>query len=485
VIEVAGSLKRRLAVWLLVTVTGLGALLMIEARVSSQRAAERAYDSQLEAAALTIAEAVQWQQGEPLIEVPAAALQILATRHQERVFYAVLDADGEAVSANLPFAIEPSWRERAAAEPLALTARLDGEAWRLYGREVDSAGWVSQEPVQVWVGHTRAGRMALAGELFERTLTRFVAMVLLAGVLMALALRVALGPMRRLRRVLRRRDADDMRPLDARVPEEMRELAQTLDHLFARQRQSREALLRFTADASHQLKTPLAGLQSVSELALKSEDPADWQAALTTVHEGAGRTSRLAGQLLSLARLRHLGEADEIAPLDLAALLRETLLEWAGREAARDHDLGLAEPPAGPVWVRAEGWAIRELLGNLIDNALRYTPPGSVITLGLERLGGLEVLKGLEGGDPDRERVDEVALFVEDDGPGVPVEARERLLQPFERGGRQDTDGSGLGLSIVDSIAHRLGGRLTLAAREPHGLVVRLHLPLCDPKEAP
>lgn len=466
-IEVAGSLKRRLTVWLLITVTGLGTLLMIEAWVSSKRAAERAYDSQLKASALTIAEAVQWEQGQPLIEVPAAALQILATRHQERVFYAVLDADGEAVSTNLPFAIEPGWRERVVDAPLVLTRSFGGEAWRLYGRQVDSAGWVSQEPVQVWVGHTRAGRVALADELFERALTRFVAMVLLAGVLMALALRVALGPMRRLRRVLRRRDADDMRPLDARVPEEMRELAQTLDHLFARQRQSREALLRFTADASHQLKTPLAGLQSVSELALKSEEPADWRAALTAMHEGAGRTSRLAGQLLSLARLRHLGEADKVAPLNLAAVLRESVLDWAGREAARNHDLGLAELPAVPVWVRAEGWAVRELLGNLIDNALRYTPPGSVITLGFEGL----------------DQRDDVALFVEDDGPGVPVETRERLLQPFERGGRQDTDGSGLGLSIVDSIARRLGGRLTLAARAPHGLVVRLHMPLCDPEE--
>ncbi|SEL12467.1 sensor histidine kinase [Halomonas daqiaonensis] len=466
-IEVTGSLKRRLAVWLLVTVTGLGALLMVEAWMSTHRAAERAYDSQLEAAALTIAEAVQWQQGEPLVEVPAAALQILATRHQERVFYAVLDADGEAVSTNLPFAIEPAWREQVTSAPMALTTRLDGAAWRLYGREYDSAGWVSQEPVQIWVGHTRGGRVALADELFERTLTRFVAMVLLAGVLMALALRVALGPMRRLRRQLRHRDADDMRPLDARVPEEMRELAQTLDHLFARQRQSREELLRFTADASHQLKTPLAGLQSTSELALQSEDPADWQAALTAVHEGAGRTSRLAGQLLSLARLRHLGEADAVAPLDLAAVLRETVLEWAGREVARHHDLGLAELPDGPLWVCAEGWAIRELLGNLIDNALRYTPPGSVITLGVAVHG------------------DEAVLFVEDDGPGVPADTRERLLQPFERGGRQDTDGSGLGLAIVDSIARGLGGRLTLGTCKPHGLVVRLHLPLCDPKETP
>ncbi|MBB3141114.1 sensor histidine kinase N-terminal domain-containing protein [Halomonas organivorans] len=466
-IEVSGSLKRRLAVWLLVTVSGLGALLMVEAWWSAHRAAQRAYDSQLEAAALTIAEAVQWQQGEPVVEIPAAALQILATRHQERVFYAVLDADGEAVSTNMPFAISPSWRERAAHAPRALTTEFDGTSWRLYGREYDSAGWVSQEPVQIWVGHTREGRLALADELFERTVSRFVAMVLLAGVLMAMALRVALGPMRRLRRQLRAREADDMRPLDARVPEEMRELAQTLDHLFARQRQSREALLRFTADASHQLKTPLAGLQSVSELALKSPEPADWHAALGAVHEGAARTSRLAGQLLSLGRLRHVEEAGEVAPLDLAALLRETLLDWAGREAARYHDLGLDELPAGPSYVRAEAWALRELLGNLIDNALRYTPPGSTITLGLT--GDAETL----------------TLYVEDDGPGVPAEARERLLQPFERGGRQDTDGSGLGLAIVDSIARRFDGRLSLAERSPHGLAVRLHLPRCAEEETP
>ncbi len=464
-IEVSGSLKRHLAVWLLVTVTGLGALLMLEAWWSSRRAAERAFDSQLEAAALTIAESVQWQRGEPVVTIPAAALQILATRHQERVFYAVLDADGEAVSTNMALSIAQGWRERAARAPWALTTGFDGVSWRLYGREVDSAGWVSQEPVQIWVGHTREGRRALADELFERAVSRFVAMVLLAGALMAMALRVALGPMRRLRRQLRLREADDTRPLDARVPEEMRELAQTLDHLFARQRESREALLRFTADASHQLKTPLAGLQSTSELALKSPEPADWRAALSAVHDGAARTSRLAGQLLSLARLRHVAEAGERTPLDLAALLRETLLDWAGREAARDHDLGLDELPAGPCRVRAEAWALRELLGNLIDNALRYTPAGSTITLGLVR------------------EADTVELYVEDDGPGVPAEARERLLRPFERGGRQDTDGSGLGLAIVESIARRLGGRLSLAAREPHGLVVRLRLPRCDDDE--
>lgn len=458
-IEVDGSLKARLAVWLLITVSGLGALLMLEAYSATRRAAEGAYDSQLESAALTIAEAVQWQEGRPVVEVPAAALQILATRHQERVFYAVIDSSGRRISANLDLPIPPAARELAAREPVWRDTRHGGSGWRLHGREHDSAGWETQDPVQIWVGHTLGGRQALAGELFERAVIRFLAMVLLAGVLMLLAMRVALRPMRRLRHLLRRREADDMRPLDARVPEELREMAETLDTLFARQRESRDALLRFTADASHQLKTPLAGLQSTSELALQSREPDEWHRALSAVHDGARRTSRLAGQLLSLARLRHVSDGSELAPLDLAALLRATVLDWAEREVAVDHDLGLAELPATPVIVRGEPWALRELLGNLIDNALRYTPPGSEITLGLETGG------------------DEVVLYIEDDGPGVAPQVRERMLRPFERGGRQDTHGSGLGLAIVDSIARRHDARLQVSARAPHGLRIDLIFP--------
>ncbi|WP_218938130.1 sensor histidine kinase [Billgrantia lactosivorans] len=455
-IVVDGTLKTRLALWLLATVASLGLLLLVEAYLSATRAAERAYDSQLEAAALTIAEAVQWQDGQPLVEIPLAALQIIATRHQERVFYAVLDARGEPLSANLDLAIEKRWRDAAAERPSWHDADHRGQPWRLHGREFDSAGWETQDPVQIWVGHTLAGRRSLSGELFEHAVTRFLAMVLVAGLLMFLAMRVALAPMRRLRHQLRRRAADDMRPLDARVPRELQELAETLDNLFARQRNSRDALLRYTADASHQLKTPLAGLQSASELALKSEDPNAWRRALGEVHDGAARTSRLANQLLSLARLRHVADASRLAPVDLGALLRETLLEWADRDLAGAHDLGLAPLPARPVLVPGEPWALRELLGNLIDNALRYTPPGSEITLGLN----------------DEE--ESVELYIEDDGPGVEPSRLARLHQPFERGGRQDTEGSGLGLAIVDSIARRHGAEWRVENRTPHGLRITL-----------
>lgn len=464
-IIVDGSLKARLAVWLLITVSGLGALLMLDAYFSTQRAAERAYDSQLEAATLTIAEAVQWERGRPVVEIPAAALQILATRNQERVFYAILDNTGKRISANLDLAIPPDARAKAEHEPLWRDIHHDGKGWRLYGREHDSAGWETQNPVQIWVGHTLGGRQALASKLFRHTVIRFLAMVLLAGLLMLLAMRVALTPMRRLRHLLRRREADNMGPLDVQVPEELREMAETLDTLFARQRESRVSLLRFTADASHQLKTPLAGLQNTSELALSSHDPEEWHRALIAVHEGTERTSRLASQLLSLARLRHANDDNELMPLDLATLLRETVLYWAEREAAIDHDLGLAELPKVPVVVHGEPWALRELLGNLIENAMAYTPQGSQITLGL-KLSDVAV-----------------ELYIEDDGPGVDPAVYEHLLRPFERGGRQDTRGSGLGLAIVDSIAHRHNAHLIVSACQPHGLCVTLTFPLIG-KEA-
>ncbi|WP_339117894.1 sensor histidine kinase N-terminal domain-containing protein [Halomonas sp. BMC6] len=455
--QVAGTLKAHLAVWLLVMVTGLGTLLLMEAYRSSQRAAERAYDSQLAAAALTVADAVQWEGRVPIVRIPLAALQILATSHQERVFYTVLDHDGRRISDNLDIVIPKADQAAAATAPIWRNTTQAGTRWRLHGREYDSAGWDIQDPVQIWVGHTTEGRRVLTHELFERAILRFVAMVLLAAILMLLAMRVALKPMRQLRHRLRMRQADDMRPLNIKVPEELREMVEALDTLFSRQRKSRENLLRFTADASHQLKTPLAGLQSTSELALQSRDPDVWYRALSDVHDGAKRTSRLAGQLLSLARLRHMEEADEFQPINLCALLRDSVLEWAQREMAVRHDLGLAELPREPMIVQGQAWALRELLGNLIDNALRYTPPGSEITLGLYANG------------------DWLVLYIDDNGPGVAQEVRHRLLQPFERGGRQDTHGSGLGLAIVDNIVQRHAATLKIKERLPHGLRIEVH----------
>ena len=460
-IAVRGTLKRRLGAWLLAAFGVLGTFLLIEAYTSAERAADRAYDSLLQAASLTISEGIQWQAGEPVVEIPAAAFQMLATEQQERVFYTILDSDGQPVTGNLDTAEMQNLYYQAAAQSDPVWDRINhaGAPIRLYGRELTSAGWEAVEPLQIWVGHTLSGRESLTNELFGKALIRFVMMVILTGLLMLLAIQTALGPVRRLRQLIRQRNADDVSPLNAEVPGELFDMAETLNALFERQREGRNALLRFSADASHQLKTPLAGLQSTSELALQSDQPEDWRKALQTVHDSSARTSRLAGQLLSLSRLRH-GETQSQGRLDLSGLLRDTLTEWADRDLARHHDLGLAPLPEGATYIQGEPWSLQELIGNLIDNALRYTPAGSEITLSLTR------------------NTDTATLAIEDNGPGVSAELLERLHQPFERGGRQDTEGSGLGLAIVDSIVQRHQGTLHVYSEPGQGLRVSITFPI-------
>ncbi|MBE2168780.1 MULTISPECIES: sensor histidine kinase [unclassified Cobetia] len=456
-----GKLRNRLLGWLLSMMLIVGGLLMMDAWVTSQRSAQRAFDSQLEDALLTMTEAIQWQDDQPRIMMPPAALKILSTRHQERVFYRLIDDEGRVLANNLDIALSAKLQREAAEGDVWHNIHYQGVEWRLHARSVRSAGWERQFRVQVWVGHTIEGREQLARELLTRAMGRILVMGLFAAMMIFITLRLALTPLKRLRHQLRRRQPQDASPLSGTMPEEMRELTDTLEQLFHRQGESRDALLRFTADASHQLRTPLAGVQNAAEFALGSDSPAQWHQALSDIHASAARTSRLAGQLLNLTRLRHLALPTEQDALDLADLLRSVVLEWVDHDLARQHDLGLAELPAQPICVIGEPWALREMIGNLIENALRYTPVGSEITLGLS----LEA----EGGG--------VVLSIEDNGPGVDPQMLERLCQPFERAGRQDTDGSGLGLAIVETIALRHQAELQVSNRDAGGLCVHIRFP--------
>ncbi|OHV12820.1 sensor histidine kinase [Kushneria phosphatilytica] len=448
------SLKRRLMLWMAGLTLIFGSALLLEATLSANREADRVYDGVLDDAILTIAEALQWQDGRPLIAMPAAALQILATPHEERVFYALRGAGGEIITANASLPITARLQKKVAQQPVYRDIDWQGTSLRLAGREFTSAGWETREPVQIWVAHTRGARNALAHDLVARAAMRFILMVGLAIVLVWLAVRASLRPLTRLRHRLRQRHSEDFSPISARVPVELSELVDTLDQLLARQRKSHDRLMRFIADASHQLKTPLAGLQNISELALRSRDHEQWHEALKDIHAGASRSTRLAHQLLQLARLDH-DETSLATRLDLTALARERLTDWAQRPASAMHDLGL-EVPDHPVWVQATDWQLGELINNLLDNALRYTPPDSVITLGVE-----ETDSGHE-------------LFVEDNGPGVPPALRDSLVHPFVRGDRHDTSGSGLGLAVAASIARSHQAQLSITTPASGGLRVAL-----------
>ncbi|WP_163649019.1 sensor histidine kinase [Modicisalibacter sp. 'Wilcox'] len=442
------SLYRRLATWLLLPLLGLGALMLVQAYLSARDAADRAFDRLLEASSLAIAEQVKWQDDQLWLDLPPAALAMLATDAQERVFYALYDDRDNFITGNarLP--------GLTTADDTALhygDIRWHGMALRLGVRASRLEGWSQRERFEVRVAHTREGRDRLALSLFAGSLGRIAIMALLAVAVVLLAVRAALAPLTRLRRAIRGRDPRTLAPLALELPRELAELRETLNDLLARMRRVRANQERFIGDASHQLRTPLAGLSARAELALRQPDPASWRSALETIQASSARTARLAVQLLSLTRLNNPEATPVASMLDLVAVARN-----ATRDAfAACHRAGIAlelDAPDDAIPLTGIDWQLEEALNNLIDNARRY--------------GARHITVRVQA-DPPR-------LQVEDDGPGIPAEKRLLMLRPFHRGA-ETGEGSGLGLAIVDSIARGHGARLTLdEGRHGPGLCVSM-----------
>ncbi|MEQ6917244.1 sensor histidine kinase [Halomonas aquatica] len=448
------SLYRRLLAWLLLPLLILGSLILLQAWIEARRTADRAFDRLLEAASLAIAEQVQWQDERLWLDLPPAALDMLATDAEERVFYSLVDSRGHTITGNAD--LPGDTRQDGSDDDTLLYRDISwqGLSLRQGVRRTRLEDWQLREPFEVRVAHSREGRDALAAELWRGNLTMILAMAALAIVALLLSIRAALAPLTRLRRAIRRRDPRTLAPLELQLPRELAELRDTVNELLARMRRVRANQERFIGDASHQLRTPLSGLSARAELALRQDDPARWREALVAMQATSTRTARLAMQLLSLTRLANPEYRPELAPLDLNAIAREAVREhWSACHRV-GVDLGV-ETAATQVEIQGIDWQLAEAIGNLIDNACRY--------------GACHVTVKVEEQPP--------SLAVEDDGPGIPAERRRLMLRPFHRD-HEDLEGSGLGLAIVDGIARAHGARLTLSEGPgSRGLRVALFFP--------
>ncbi|WP_242458061.1 sensor histidine kinase [Halomonas sp. YLGW01] len=450
------SLYRRLMTWLLLPLLGLGALMLIQAYLDARHTADRAFDRLLEAATLAIADRVQWQDDQLWLDLPPAALEMLATDAEERVFYALYDGDGDFITGNarLPGDTRPDLARDSKGGDTLLYRDIVWQSLALRQgiRHSRLEDWSLRERFEVRVAHTREGREALTLSLLRGNLAYIGAMATLAIAALLLAIRSALAPLTRLRHAIRARDPRTLAPLELPLPRELAELRETVNDLLARMRRVRANQERFIGDASHQLRTPLAGLSTRAELALRQDDPAVWRRALEAMQATSASTARLAGQLLSLTRLDNPEATPDLASLDLNALARRVTRDaWAGCHRA-GIDLGV-EANDTPLMIDGVDWQLEEALTNLIDNARRY--------------GAQHITVRVSDTPP--------TLAVEDDGPGIEEDQRLLVLRPFYRG-RDGGEGSGLGLAIVDGIARGHKARLTLEpTAADHGLRVALH----------
>ena len=310
----------------------------------------------------------------------------------------------------------------------------------------------------VQIAETLDKRSRLATEIIKGVILPQFVILPLAVLLVWLALARGIRPLAELQQRIRRRESNDLSPIEERdVPEEVAPLVGAINDLLQRLDQSVSAQRHFLADAAHQLKTPLAGLRTQAELAEREidrgqGDPKVLKHTLQQIALGSQRAAHMVNQLLAMARAEDQEQALRKQDVDLAELVRDAVRDFVPKALDKRIDLGYEGPDEEHgVRIQAQPVLLRELVRNLVDNALQYTPTGGTVTA--------RVMP-----DPFGQVI---VLQVEDTGPGVPAAERELIFRPFYRALGTDVDGTGLGLAIVQEIAQQHDAEITVTDAHP------------------
>jgi two-component system sensor histidine kinase TctE len=470
------SLARQLLLWLLIPQL----VVWMAGGVASYRLASGYVNQAIDASLLQASRALA-RQLKPignglLIDFPKAAQDILEADPSDRLLYTVSSPPGQFILGNQSLPLPKGFDKLPLGEPHFYNGSaptLPGSAGAPQPLRIaalrlalgDVSNPSESAPVMlVQVARSSANREELAQRILVDMLLPMSGLVLLLTLLVWAGIRAGLAPLHRLRMQVEGRAPTDLAPLQlASAPRELWSLASALNTLLAAVQSNVSTQKRFIGDAAHQLRTPLAGLKSQTEIALQSVSDPALQARLQRVHESATRSAHLVNQLLTLARAEPESlMAHDRQRFDLQRMARMLTAEWVPRALKQRMDLGMDETDEAqttPVWVKGNALLIREALSNLIDNALHYAGEGAQITVQVQARSGRALLR------------------VSDNGPGIAEADRARVMERFVRG-TDSGNGCGLGLAIVREIIERHHGQVVLGDAQPQGLCVTLSLPL-------
>jgi two-component system sensor histidine kinase TctE len=453
-----GSLRGQLLRWLLVPLLLLVALDAVSVYRNALDAADVAYDRSLLASTRALAERVSVEDGKVVADVPYVALDSFETDTLGRIYYKVTGIKGETVSGYADLPPVPANVPRSEAYPALVRfyhANYNGQPVRIAALLQPVYDDSMRGIALIQVGETLEARRGLSNQILFDTLAWQALLLAAVALLVWFAVRLVLQPLMRLKIAVETRSLNDSSDVDPTlVHKEVRPLVAAMNSSRARLHILISSQRRFIADASHQLRTPLTVLKTQAELALRecdrpNTDPEASKAALREiVHSIAATTDstvNLANRLLTLARIENGGSTDANAPVSLRDIARQVGLEMAMAAVAKHIDLSLeAEHECV---VGGQALLLLEMVANLADNALRYTPAGGAVAL--------RVLEGADG----------VTLEVEDSGHGIAAAERERVFAPFYRAAstlERNPGGAGLGLAIVRDIATLHGAGIML-----------------------
>jgi two-component system sensor histidine kinase TctE len=390
--------------------------------------------------------------GEVTLALPASAREVLRADASDNVYFMVLGLRGEFIAGDNDLPLPPDDTRPVPREVQFRDGVARGQEIRLATTWVEFERDGARRYAMVQVAETLEKRSQLANEIIRGVIIPQFIVLPIAVLLVWFGLSRGLAPLADLQARIRARAPDDLSPIDPRAaPDEIAPLVGAFNELLSRLAQNMEMQQRFLADAAHQMKTPLAGLRTQAELALRESDPQQLERTLRQIAASTERSTRLVNQLLALARAEYqASDPRGFEVVDLVALAREAVRASIDTAIARGIDLGF-EPEAARARIFGAPVLLRELLNNLIDNALAYTPAGGSITVRVAERGVMALLE------------------VDDTGPGIPEGERARVFDRFYRILGTNVDGSGLGLAIVREIAETHGALVRIGTPEPAG----------------
>jgi two-component system sensor histidine kinase TctE len=448
------TLRRQLIAWLAGPLLILWSVSTVIDYDIAKRFVNLAYDRALLEAAQDIGRQIKVIDDRVYVDLPEVAQQILQTRESGRLYYLVTGPDNSFVTGEPDLPRPSGDTEESSDRVTYYDEQYQGHVIRAVVLRVPVLPGSGRGAALIQVAERVTARDDFARQIILRMVLPQGFLILFAGMAVWYGVGRGLAPLSSLRREIQSRSHRDLSALsEEKAPQEVQPLIHAMNDLLARLGGAIQAQQRFIADAAHQLRTPVAGLKTQTELALRQSPSGEAQATLKQLHTATVQTTRLVNQLLTLARAEPGGGRHGLKPepLDLVALARDTTTEWVPRALERNIDLGFDSPLPGAS-MEGDPFMLREMLNNLLDNAVRYTQAGGQVTVRVtqERSG--------EGHVP--------VLSVEDNGPGIPEAERERAFERFYRVLGTGVDGAGLGLAIVREIAlaHGADARLTAGA---------------------
>lgn len=397
----------------------------------TQHYVNETYDRWLVDSAKSLVQEIEVRNEKAIFELPPVALEMFQWDEMDKIRFKIISSKLELLAGDV-FVPDPLFEVSDWSKPIFFDDQMDGEPVRVVSMRIERKDTADQ--VFVNVAETKNKRRMMMRDFLLVDLSTQLLLVLLTGTFLLTGVKRGLQPLQALADQIARRSPRDLSPTPTHHTFlEVRTLTDTINDLLRQLDQAIATQNRFIANAAHQLRTPLAGLKLQAERVLREQDPNKIKPALVQIQECADRLSHLITQLLVLAKSEPIKGGYELNPVDICALAREVCMEWAPRAIKRKMELGFEGPDKG-ITVMGDEILLRELLANLLENAICYAYEGG------------NILVTLKARPAPR-------LIVEDDGPGIEDHEVERIFERFYRLQYSPGNGCGLGLAIVKEIA--------------------------------